>query len=177
MPPRPPPARDFRLAEADRVLFPALIRVVLGLLERRAGHGPDGTALASVVANVPGEARRPSPSSGEPAWPGEPHTKSETRVLRYLPTHLDATEIAAELYVSADTIKTHVRHLYRKLCVHNRQEAVQRAWVIACSRGPLAGPRTEKGRGLRAERHLQEVTRWATTPVAGPTPSSPSWPP
>jgi len=37
--------------------------------------------------------------------------KSELRVLRYLPTHLSAPEIAAELSVSTTTVKTHLRNL------------------------------------------------------------------
>lgn len=41
---------------------------------------------------------------GEPAWPGEPLTHSETRVLRYLPTHMSAPEIVAHLsFISAFT--------------------------------------------------------------------------
>ena len=37
------------------------------------------------------------------------------RVLRYLPTNLSAPEIAGELYLSLNTIRTHMRHLYAKL--------------------------------------------------------------
>jgi ATP/maltotriose-dependent transcriptional regulator MalT len=77
-----------------------------------------------------GEVKRSAPPPGGPLWPGEPLTQSETRVLRYLPTHLGAPEIAAELFLSANTVKTHLRHLYRKLGVHSRREAVQRARAI-----------------------------------------------
>jgi hypothetical protein len=48
-------------------------------------------------------------------------------VLRYLPTNLTAPEIAAELYVSLNTVKTHTRNLYAKLGTHRRAEAVARA--------------------------------------------------
>ena len=51
-------------------------------------------------------------------------------MLRYLPSHMGTPEIAAELYLSANTVKTHLRHLYRKLGAHNRREAVQRARAI-----------------------------------------------
>jgi LuxR family transcriptional regulator, maltose regulon positive regulatory protein len=37
---------------------------------------------------------------------------------------LSAPEIAAELCVSTNTVKTHVQHLYRKLGAHSRHEAV-----------------------------------------------------
>jgi ATP/maltotriose-dependent transcriptional regulator MalT len=60
----------------------------------------------------------------------EPLTEGETRVLRYLPTHLRATEIACELHLSANTVKTHLRHLYQKLGAHSRREAVERARVL-----------------------------------------------
>jgi DNA-binding CsgD family transcriptional regulator len=55
---------------------------------------------------------------------------SETRVLRYLPTHLTAPEIANELYLSVNTVSTHTRHLYAKLGVHSRHEAVDRARAL-----------------------------------------------
>jgi len=93
------------------------------------------TALVSEIAGLLADVKRSAPPSAEPPWPGEPLTESETRVLRYLPTHLGAPEIAAELYLSANTVKTHLRHLYRKLGAHSRQEAVQRARAI----GLLAG--------------------------------------
>jgi LuxR family maltose regulon positive regulatory protein len=48
-------------------------------------------------------------------------------VLRYLPSNLSAPEIGHELYVSLSTIKTHMRHIYAKLGVHRRPEAVDRA--------------------------------------------------
>ena len=49
------------------------------------------------------------------------------RVVRYLPSNLKASEIAAELYVSANTVRTHLRHIYAKLDAHSRSEAVARA--------------------------------------------------
>jgi DNA-binding CsgD family transcriptional regulator len=64
-------------------------------------------------------------------------TQGETRVLRYLPTHMGAPEIATELFLSANTVKTHLRHLYQKLGAHTRQEAVPRAGPSACSQRPL----------------------------------------
>jgi LuxR family transcriptional regulator, maltose regulon positive regulatory protein len=122
--------RDLGPVEPDRVLFPALIRVALGLSGRRAGHGPAEAVRVFELAGLLGEVKGFAPPSAEPPWPGEPLTQSETRVLRYLPTHLGVPEIAAELYLSANTVKTHVRHLYRKLGAHSRQEAVQRARAI-----------------------------------------------
>jgi LuxR family transcriptional regulator, maltose regulon positive regulatory protein len=122
------PERAAVTAGADRVLFPALIRPAPEPLGRRAQHGPTDAAMISEAADLP----------------GEPLTRSETRVLRYLPTHLSAREIAGELYLSVNTIKTHLRHLYRKLGAHSRHEAVQRARAIgllaASSRRMLPPP-------------------------------------
>jgi ATP/maltotriose-dependent transcriptional regulator MalT len=57
----------------------------------------------------------------------EPLSKSESRILRYLPTNLSRSEIAAELYVSVNTVKTHVCRLFAKLDAHSRTQAVERA--------------------------------------------------
>ncbi len=54
-------------------------------------------------------------------------TTAELRVLRFLPTHYSFQEIAQRLHVSANTVKTHVHAVYRKLDVTSRSEAVERA--------------------------------------------------
>jgi LuxR family maltose regulon positive regulatory protein len=51
-------------------------------------------------------------------------------VLRYLPTNLTAPEIAGQLHLSVNTVRTHMRHLYAKLGAHRRQEAVDRARTL-----------------------------------------------
>jgi LuxR family maltose regulon positive regulatory protein len=54
-------------------------------------------------------------------------TAKEQEVLRLLATRLSRREIGQRLYVSLNTVKTHQRALYRKLCVENRAAAVARA--------------------------------------------------
>jgi LuxR family maltose regulon positive regulatory protein len=54
-------------------------------------------------------------------------TPKELEVLRLLPTRLSRREIGARLYVSLNTVKTHQRAVYRKLCVEHRSAAVSRA--------------------------------------------------
>ena len=71
----------------------------------------------------------------------EPLTESEIRVLRYLPSNLSAPEIAAEIYLSTSTVKTHMRHIYEKLDTHRRTEAVDRARELG-----LLGPSARSGR-------------------------------
>jgi LuxR family maltose regulon positive regulatory protein len=57
----------------------------------------------------------------------DPLTERELDVLRLLPTHLSSTEIAEQFYVSKNTVRSHIGHIYDKLGVHSREEAVQRA--------------------------------------------------
>jgi LuxR family maltose regulon positive regulatory protein len=56
-----------------------------------------------------------------------PPSSAEREVLLLLATDLTAREIAAQLYVSANTVRSHTRALYRKLGVHTRADAVARA--------------------------------------------------
>ena len=59
--------------------------------------------------------------------PFEPLTGRELSVLRLLPSTLTPRQIAGELYLSLNTIKTHTRSLYRKLGVNTRHEAIEAA--------------------------------------------------
>ena len=56
-----------------------------------------------------------------------PLSPRERAVLRYLPTMMSNQEIASELFVSVNTVKTHLKAIYRKLDVADRREAVTRA--------------------------------------------------
>jgi DNA-binding CsgD family transcriptional regulator len=85
----------------------------------------------------------PPPSRPEPLL--EPLSGGEIRVLRYLPTNLTGPEIAAELYLSYNTVRTHLRHLYAKLGTHRRAEAVARARALG-----LLAPSPRRGRTARA---------------------------
>jgi LuxR family transcriptional regulator, maltose regulon positive regulatory protein len=67
------------------------------------------------------------PSTPETA---QPLTDTETRVLHYLPTNLAVPEIAGELCVSVNTIRTHTRQIFAKLGAHRRSEAVERARAV-----------------------------------------------
>ncbi|MFL5917763.1 MAG: LuxR C-terminal-related transcriptional regulator [Gaiellaceae bacterium] len=57
----------------------------------------------------------------------EPLSAREGEVLRFLPTMMSNADIASELFVSVNTVKTHVKSIYRKLDVTRRQDAVRRA--------------------------------------------------
>jgi LuxR family maltose regulon positive regulatory protein len=57
----------------------------------------------------------------------EPISEREVEVLRLLEGSLNTPEIAAQLYISVGTVRTHIKNIYRKLDVNRRMEAVQRA--------------------------------------------------
>jgi len=57
----------------------------------------------------------------------DPLTDRELEVLSYLPSRLTNAELAERCFVSVNTIKTHMAHIYQKLAVPNRSEAITRA--------------------------------------------------
>jgi LuxR family maltose regulon positive regulatory protein len=67
---------------------------------------------------------------GAPGELAEPLNDRELTVLRFLPSNLSAAEIGSELFLSVNTVKTHMRKLYAKLDVHTRAEAVQRGRAL-----------------------------------------------
>jgi len=125
--------RALDLSEASGDLTPFLLYPVSGLLERHARHR---TAHAALVAEIRGllAGTQAGPQHGAPpSRPGpllEPLSSSEVRVLRYLPTSLTGPEIASELYVSYNTVRTHLLHLYAKLGTHRRTDTVARARAL-----------------------------------------------
>jgi LuxR family maltose regulon positive regulatory protein len=99
-----------------------------------ADHGfAEEAARHARAARDRGPAAVPRPRE-EPAEAAlrlpEPLSPTERLVLRYLPTNLPVPDIARELCVSANTIKTHTRHLFTKLDAHSRAEAVTRARAL-----------------------------------------------
>ena len=81
------------------------------------------------LASRPGR----TPEVTSPVLPhGQSLSDRELAVLRLLPTTLSQREIGRELYLSFNTVKTHVQNIFRKLEVSTRQEAVEHArrWGI-----------------------------------------------
>jgi LuxR family maltose regulon positive regulatory protein len=73
----------------------------------------------------PEAAAEPEPPA--PQYLPEALTQRELTILRFLGTSMSAGEIAGELFLSVNTVKTHIASIYRKLTVSRRREAVQRA--------------------------------------------------
>ena len=125
-------------AAPESLLFPFLYDPAPGLLDRHRRRGTAHAGLIAEILNVLAGRKPGSPPAG-PQRLREPLSHAEARVLRYLPTKLSAPEIADELYLSVNTVKTHMRHLYDKLGAHRRHEAVEQARAL----GLLApSPRT-----------------------------------
>jgi LuxR family maltose regulon positive regulatory protein len=132
--------RALDLAKPQSLLFPFLFNPAPELFERHRRQGTAHAALITQILNL--LAGRPggfggmaSPQDrgglgGSPPRLTEPLSASEIRVLRYLPTKLSAPEIADQLYLSVNTVKTHMRHLYDKLGAHRRHEAVEQARAL-----------------------------------------------
>ena len=136
--------RALDLAEPDGVLIMFLPHPAPGLLQR---HARQRTAHAALTADILSllAGRTPAPPRPGPP-PLEPLSDSELRVLRYLPTNLSGPEIAGELYVSHNTVRTHITHLYSKLGTHTRAEAVARARALGLlAPSPLPGNTTRPG--------------------------------
>jgi LuxR family maltose regulon positive regulatory protein len=91
-------------------------------------HLDSGTAYWSLVNDlIAATGTAPEPDRTVPAAPGEPLTERERTVLRYLQSILSNVEIATELSLSVNTVKTHVRNIYRKLAATGRRDAIRKA--------------------------------------------------
>lgn len=93
-----------------------------------ANHLDAGTAHWALVTELVAAADRGQPGgeSPPPFASSDSLTDRELTVLRYLQSMLSNVEIARELSLSVNTVKTHVRNIYRKLDATRRREAVRR---------------------------------------------------
>src|SRR3954454_8152485 len=118
--------RALALAEVNRHRWPFLElgRRMETLLRNQIRAGTAHRALVAELLDAFAARPRVSPTVAPLL---EPLSAREQAILRYLPTALSNREIAAELFVTTNTVKTHLRSIYRKLDVARRREAVDRA--------------------------------------------------
>ena len=95
-------------------------KLVVALQEAVDGGSPMSPEVARRVINLFREIKPPK----EAAYELTPH---EVRLLRMLVEGHSYKTAAAELHVSVNTIKFHLRHIYDKLQVHTKSEAVAKA--------------------------------------------------
>ena len=100
---------------------------LLGEARQAVAGCPDPGILADLVATTERRLRLAPVRRVDPATDPEGLTDRERAVLRLLPSGLSQREIAAALYVSPNTVKTHLRGIYHKLAASTRSEAVTRA--------------------------------------------------
>jgi LuxR family transcriptional regulator, maltose regulon positive regulatory protein len=138
--------RALGIADSTGILLPFLLDPAPALLERHNRYRTAHSALLARLLDLLALPGVPGPGgNGGAATPPvrrgglggivppkliQPLTHSEARVLRYLPTRLTAQEIANELSLSVHTVTTHMRHLYVKLGVHRRRQAVESARAL-----------------------------------------------
>jgi len=122
-------ASALRLGEREQLRLPfALERSGIGPALRR---DPElARAHRGLLAPALGHDQLPAPQ-GAPEQAAilvvEPLTAREREVLRHAAGMLSTAEIASEMHISAHTVKTHVRHICRKLAAPGRGQAVRRA--------------------------------------------------
>jgi LuxR family transcriptional regulator, maltose regulon positive regulatory protein len=127
-------------AEPDRLVFPFAMTGAAELLDALPRHKTAHGALLVDILNLLRGESVPS-IDRERLAESEELSPSELRVLRYLPTNLTRPEIASELYVSINTVNTHLRNIYSKLGVRNRSSAVRHARelrLLSTSRSPTS---------------------------------------
>jgi LuxR family maltose regulon positive regulatory protein len=96
---------------------------VLGdVLVRSLRHSPAGSHRDALRRHL--RTRVPLPKANESVRGALVPSARELEILRYLATLMSYREIAAELFISRNTMKTHVRSLYRRLGVSSRSQAV-----------------------------------------------------
>jgi LuxR family maltose regulon positive regulatory protein len=95
------------------------------LIEHSTQLRPDPFVKQLIAAALDAHVAQPAPH--RPGnLPATPLTPAELRILRLLPTST-YLQMADTLYVSRNTVKTHLRSIYQKLCVESRSQAIERA--------------------------------------------------
>lgn len=120
-------ARDWAVEQGvQRVAEPSYLgcydQDTLTLLERA-----EAAAARGAPARGSGHAAYGKALGDNALVAGEELSDRELEVLRLLATPLSGPEIAGELYVSVNTLRTHTKHIFTKLGVNTRRAAVQRA--------------------------------------------------
>jgi LuxR family transcriptional regulator, maltose regulon positive regulatory protein len=116
--------RALAAAEPARLLQPFLANAdaMRPLIEAHVKRGTVHEAFAMLVAE-----RLAAPVVQPSGGRHSTLTQRELSILRYLRTSMPNAEIAAELFVSVNTVKTHTASIYRKLGVSGRREAIRKA--------------------------------------------------
>jgi LuxR family maltose regulon positive regulatory protein len=124
-------ASALRLAEREQLRLPFVLE--RGWIKPALGRDPELArsyqrllGLSSRRDQLPAQLNASAPD--QPAIVVvEPLTEREREVLRHVSDMLNTAEVASEMYISINTVKTHLKSIYRKLAATHRREAVRRA--------------------------------------------------
>ncbi|MCP5032793.1 MAG: hypothetical protein GY939_13405 [Actinomycetia bacterium] len=113
------------VAKRHELLQPLIDEPTIVQRYRGQHADPDVRSFVDHIRTRPGDSTRPddTPLADDLV---EGLTARELDIVQHLPTRLTNQEIANELYVSLNTIKSHLRSIYRKLGVASRNEAIER---------------------------------------------------
>jgi LuxR family transcriptional regulator, maltose regulon positive regulatory protein len=117
--------RAVRVSRRERLVRPFLLRssqvrpLLEGLLE--TGTGYEGY-VRELLARLPG-----ADQGDDAPWPVEPLTAREIEVLQAMPGATTNDDIAGQMYISLNTLRSHIKQINRKLGTTSRREAVARA--------------------------------------------------
>jgi LuxR family maltose regulon positive regulatory protein len=126
-------SRALRLAEREQLRLPFVLE--RGWILPVMRHDPE---LAQIYRNLFASALPHHQSQSQSQAPAglspkatvlvvEPLTEREREVLRHFSHMLNTAEVASEMYISINTVKAHLKRIYRKLAATHRGEAVRRA--------------------------------------------------
>jgi ATP/maltotriose-dependent transcriptional regulator MalT len=115
---------EIRHREHDAAAARRLLARARGILEALPHPGPGLSRVEQTEKALRLRAARRRDAASAPFWE---LSERELAVLRLLASRLSQREIAAELYVSFNTVKSHTRSIFRKLGVDSRADAVNRA--------------------------------------------------
>jgi LuxR family maltose regulon positive regulatory protein len=124
-----PLERALALAEPERYvrLFADEGELMAELLHHAASRGLMPDYARRLLAGFGDVSASPPPEARALA---EPLSEREIEVLRLLAARLSSQEMADELCISVNTVRTHIRNIYDKLSVHNRAQAAERARAL-----------------------------------------------
>ena len=146
---------------------------LLGQFARTAA--PDVRTHAEHLLAASRRPLAPPPASVGDAG-AEELSERELQVLRLLATELSGPEIASQLYVSVNTLRTHTKHIFSKLDVNTRRAAVRRAggaWRAVSPTAAQSSPQITSSCDVRSP-HRFLTCRHRRTPRPAPTKRSPS---
>jgi LuxR family maltose regulon positive regulatory protein len=118
-----------RLAEREQLRLPFVLE--RSWIEPVLGHDPElANAHRRLFAPMPRHEQLPAVLSvpeQSTVLVVEPLTEREREVLQHVSRMLNTAEVASEMHITTNTVKTHLKSIFRKLAAEHRREAVRRA--------------------------------------------------